>query len=68
MIRLDRLYYWNEIWDILYYNFINKNQSEFSNIYSLSKNVYHWKNKVKTDKIQILKIANMYMNMYMKKY
>lgn len=67
MIQLDRLYYWNEIWDILYYNFINKNQSEFSNIYSLSKNVYHWKNKVRTDKIQILKIANMYMNMYMKK-
>jgi len=65
MITLNnKQYYWNQVWDALYYNFINDNQDMLSHIYSLSRNVSHWKKKSKNGKLELLNIAKLYLNNY----
>ena len=64
MITLDKEYYWNQIWDALYYNFINDNQDVLSHIYSLSRNISHWKKKSTKQKSELLNIAKMYIKNY----
>ena len=36
---------WCEIWDVLYYNFINKNIKLLQHNYATSRQVNHWLNK-----------------------
>jgi deoxyribodipyrimidine photolyase-related protein len=50
-------YYWNEIWDALYYNFINNNYNILKNIYATARNVSHWDKKTKLEQNKLLKIA-----------
>lgn len=57
----NKEYYWNEVWDSLYYNFINKNESLLASIYSTSRNVYHWKHKTNDEKKEYLNIAKLYL-------
>ena len=64
MITLDKQYYWNQIWDALYYNFINDNQDELKKIYSLSRNLSHWHKKTKNEKSELLHIAKLYIDYY----
>jgi len=53
----QELYYWNEIWDALYYNFINKNYNLLKKIYATARNVAHWDNKSINEREKLLKIA-----------
>jgi deoxyribodipyrimidine photolyase-related protein len=57
-------YEWFEIWDALYYNFINDNIKLFSKIYSTAQLVKHWKNKTKKEKDDIIDIAHKYLKKY----
>jgi deoxyribodipyrimidine photolyase-related protein len=62
LIILNKSYYWNEIWNALYYNFINKHYKLLSKIYATSRNVYHWNNKSINEKKNIIKLANKYLD------
>lgn len=53
-------YYWNEIWDALYYNFINDNKELLRKFYSTAYIVAHWNKKGKAEQKQIIKLANLY--------
>ena len=52
--------YWCEIFDSIYYNFINKHQDYLRKNYATSRQVYHWDKKTDKDKKIILKKANEY--------
>lgn len=56
----NKLYYWNEIFDALYYEFINKNSKILKGIYSVSRNVAHWNKKTSVEKNKLIVIANLY--------
>jgi len=57
-IKLNGIdYEWHEIWDALYYNFINNNKKEFSKNYAIASAVGHWNNKSQSDKTKILSIC-----------
>lgn len=53
--------YWCNIWDALYYSFINKHYKLLKKNYATSRQVKHWDNKNKNDKIKLLKIAEKYI-------
>lgn len=55
-------YEWFEIWDALYYNFINNNIKEFSKNYSTANITKIWINKNNHDKKNILYIAKKFLN------
>lgn len=55
---------WYEVWDCLYYNFINNNKSEFKKNYAISQQVSHWVNKTKSEQENILEIAKYYLRKY----
>ena len=57
-------YYWNQIWDALYYNFINDNCDELKRIYSFARNVSHWNKKTKNEQERLLNIAKIYLENY----
>lgn len=64
-ISLNNEYYdWFEVWDALYYNFINENKSEFAKNYAISAQVKHWNQKSKSEKDELKKLANSYMRKY----
>lgn len=44
---------WYEIWDILYYKFINKHQKYLAKNYAIASAVAHWKNKSNSEKEKI---------------
>lgn len=51
-IKIENVEYeWYEIWDALYYNFINENKNEFSKNYSLANIVSYWNKKTKKNKM-----------------
>ena len=54
-------YKWYEIWDALYYNFINKHYTVLKKIYATARNTYHWDNKEKEEKNRLLKLAKLYL-------
>ena len=56
--------YWNEIWDALYYQFINDNIKMLGKIYAVARNVKHWKNKTVKQKKDLLDIAENYLFTY----
>lgn len=64
-IKLDNNEYdWFNIWDALYYNFINNNKIEFSKNYAIASSVKHWNNKTEIEKKNILLIAKKYLSIY----
>jgi len=60
----NNVYKWYEVFDALYYNFINNNKSYLSKNYSIAPLVVHWNNKSAIDKKKILYIAKEYMHNY----
>jgi deoxyribodipyrimidine photolyase-related protein len=62
IIKLNNIEYkWDEIWDSLYYNFLNKHYNIFKNNYALARSIYHWDNKTKDEQKKLLNIANLYL-------
>lgn len=57
-------YFWADIWDALYYNFINAHQQEFSKNYALASAVKHWKDKSLAEKKELIQLATSYMKTY----
>jgi deoxyribodipyrimidine photolyase-related protein len=55
-------YKWYDIWDALYYNFINKHYNILKKIYATARNTYHWDNKEKEEKTRLLKLAKLYLD------
>jgi deoxyribodipyrimidine photolyase-related protein len=51
---------WCEIWDAIYYAFINKHNKLLSSNYATAMQVKHWQNKSKTEQQKLLKIAKNY--------
>ena len=60
----DEEYTWNEIWDALYYNFINTHQTYLKSIYATANSVYILNKKSDKDKKKLFKIAKLYMEKY----
>ncbi len=58
--------YWCNIWNALYYSFINKHYKLLKINYATSRQVKHWDNKNDNDKITLLKTAKKYINKYIK--
>ena len=64
-IRLNNEEYdWFEIWDALYYNFINNHTTYLKKIYATANSVSQFNKKSETDKKNLLKIAKEYMDKY----
>ena len=57
-------YDWDEIWDALYYNFIDSNKDYLKKIYSTASSVAHLKKKSSNEINKIKKIAQLYMTKY----
>ncbi len=57
-------YEWFEVWDALYYNFINNNKKEFSKNYAIASSVGHWNRKSKREQSDLLRIAKNYLEKY----
>jgi len=55
-------YKWYDIWDALYYNFINKHYNILKKIYATARNTYHWDNKEKEEQNRLLKLAKLYLD------
>lgn len=53
---------WDEIWDALYYNFIDKNYDMIKSNYSTGFIAKHWKNMNIENKNKLLRIAKKYLN------
>jgi deoxyribodipyrimidine photolyase-related protein len=51
-------YYWNDIWDVLYYSFLNDNSNILKHIYMISTLVNKWNIKPIKEKNNIIKISN----------
>lgn len=60
----DDEYEWYEIWDALYYNFINDNLKDFSKNYSTARSVSHWNKKSGKEKNKLLNLSKKYINIY----
>jgi deoxyribodipyrimidine photolyase-related protein len=60
----DEYYEWFELWDALYYNFVNDNKKEFSKNYATASSVAHLDNKGDKEKNKIFGISKKYFNMY----
>jgi len=61
-VKILNKYTWCEIWDALYYRFINKNQDMLRKIYGTARNVYHWDKKSSEEKNKLLSIAKQYLD------
>ncbi len=57
-------YKWSEIWDALYYNFINNNKIYLKKIYSTATSVAHLNKKPVSEVNKLIKLAKLYMNIY----
>jgi len=58
---------WCEIFDALYYNFINNHQKYLGKNYATSRQVAFWKKKSNDEKKIILNTANKYLKYFIKK-
>lgn len=57
---------WYEIFDAVYYSFINDNKKIFKKNYAISRQVAHWEKKSKGEQDRLLEIANNYMSKYIR--
>ncbi len=53
---------WDQVWNSLYYSFINKHSGWLGKIYATARNLAHWTKKTPTEKQRVLKIAKLYLN------
>ena len=53
-----------DIWDALYYRFIDNNKSKLSKIYATASAVKTWKNKSAAERSHLLYLANLYLKKY----
>jgi deoxyribodipyrimidine photolyase-related protein len=53
---------WSDIWDALYYNFINKHQELFKKNYAIAMQVNNWNKKTESDQKLIIKKAHDFIN------
>lgn len=61
-IKLNNIEYrWDDVWDALYYNFINTHYDMLKKNYFTARNASHWKNKSISDKKQLLSLAKLYL-------
>jgi len=60
----DEEYEWYDIWDALYYNFINKHKTYLKSIYATANSVYILNKKPQKDKEKMFKIAKLYISNY----
>jgi deoxyribodipyrimidine photolyase-related protein len=58
----DKLYYWNDIFDALYWNHVSKYSTIFSKIYSTSSAVSRWNKFTSTKKHETTKLAKIYID------
>jgi deoxyribodipyrimidine photolyase-related protein len=58
-------YSWGDIWDALYYNFINNNKTYLKKIYSTASSVYALNKKQQSDKTTLFNLANSYLDNYL---
>jgi deoxyribodipyrimidine photolyase-related protein len=58
----DEEYKWTDVWDALYYRFINKNQNMLKKIYAAARNVAQWNKKSDDEQKKLLNLANKYLN------
>jgi deoxyribodipyrimidine photolyase-related protein len=58
----NQLYEWYEIWDALYYNFIDIHQDKLKKIYSVANSVSNLKKKENRE--ELFKIAKLYIKKY----
>jgi deoxyribodipyrimidine photolyase-related protein len=58
------IYSWNNVWDALYYNFINENKDTLKTNYSLANSVNNWHKKSQKDKKMIIMLAHAYIKNY----
>ncbi len=63
-ILLDKEYEWYEVFDALYYNFINTHRTYLKSIYATAISVYQLNKKSDIDKHRLFKIAKLYMEKY----
>ena len=54
---------WSDIWDALYYNFINKHQEIFKKNYAIAQQVKNWNNKTDSEQKILIKKANDYIKL-----
>lgn len=57
-------YYWSDIWNALYYNFIYKNKKYLSKNYSTANAVSNWNKKSSAQKKEILEIVKKWNLLY----
>lgn len=57
---------WSEIWNALYYSFIDKHYKLLKGNYATARQVKHWDDKSEDDKKELLKIAKIYINKFIK--
>lgn len=53
---------WTEIWNAVYYNFINNHKQLLSKNYATAMQVKHWKNKTLTEQKQLINMAKKYQD------
>lgn len=64
-IELDyEKYEWFDVWDAIYYDFINRHKNYLKKNYATSRQVTHWNNKSKKEQNKLLKIAEDYYQKY----
>ncbi len=52
---------WCDIWNSLYYNFINKHYNILKSNYATAQQVKHWDNKTESEQSDIIKKANLFI-------
>jgi len=52
---------WPKIWDALYYNFIDANETAFRKNYAIAQQVKHWDNKTQEEQKALKKMAKEYI-------
>lgn len=60
----NKEYSWYDIWNGLYYNFINVHKNKLSKIYAVAMQVKYWNNMNDKDQKNHIKNANLYLKNY----
>jgi deoxyribodipyrimidine photolyase-related protein len=55
---------WSEIWDAVYYSFINKHYKMLKKNYATARQVKHWTDKSKEEQKELIKKSNSYLIKY----
>jgi deoxyribodipyrimidine photolyase-related protein len=57
-------YDWYEVWDALYYNFINTHSTYLKKIYATANSVSQFNKKSETEKKKLINLAKVYLDKY----